>query len=521
MLTLRAEKERAHYVRYTTVTLLALGVIDRAIVIGGFGGRYVSSDDGVIWVAAMHYGQGIFHGPYYYGQNYGPMLEALIAAPFTRLGIPLWWLMPIVTTVLGLLPYWSFALWHQKHGRTAAAACFAALPMLMPVEFSMMTTMSRGFITGLAPLAFLPWILDIRNATMRTLLTGMVVAAAWYINPNSVIFSAAYLCWYVITQRPWTKHMLLAASGLLPAVLAHWYSQEWCEAHPERASHYLDPRTLLFEPVQFSAAVSYLDGHFRWLMPLLWPYGSLTVVLLAGMVLLSVRDGRADRTTSLLVALLLIAYSLGTWKTQDGEDWVFFPLSRMFLAMPLLIAWESALFVQERRLKTRWAAVIVGLAVICAIQRAALLDTSIRTQVTAPYSTVGIDAREYLVDDEERLRRICDERGAGLIVPLQAGGGMWPTFRAYLYPAIDQRLPATYLARSDRQYWQHERIARSVVPTVLFTGGDAPHWDRILARDRRFERLSATGFDDVHILSGNAERTDSLVTWLYTELNKP
>ncbi len=515
------EADRAHCTRYTTAALLAIGAVDRAIVISGFSSRYVSTDDGVIWAAAVHYGRGIFHGPYYYGQNYGPMLEALIAAPFTRLGVPLWWLMPAVTTVLGLLPYWSFALWHQKHGRTVAAACFAALPMLLPVEFSMITTMPRGFISGLAPLAFLPWILDMRNTAMRSLFTGTVVAAAWYINPNSTIFSTAYLSWYLTTQRPWPKHALFTALGLVPVVLAQWYSQAWCSEQPDRAAHYLDPRSLLFEPERFVTAVGYLDGHFRWLMPLLWPWGSLTLALLAFMLFLSIRGTSAGRTTSLIAALLLIGYSLGMWKTQDGDDWVFFPRSRMFLAIPLLLAWESSLFVHERHLRARWAIAVVGLVILCTIQHVALLDTSVRKQVTASFSTVGIDSREYLVDDEERIRSICDERGAGLIVPLQAGGGMWPAFRAYLYPAIDPQLPPTYLAKSDRQFWQHERIARSVVPTVLFTGGNVPPWDRILTRDHRFEKLSTTGHDDVYILSGNAQRTDSLVAWLATEVNKP
>ena len=515
------EQKRGFPGRYATPALLSLGALDRAIVIAGFGSRYVSTDDGVIWGAAMHYGRGSFHGPYYYGQNYGPMLEALVAAPFTHLGIPLWWLMPIVTTVLGLLPYWSFALWHQKHGRTAAAACFAALPLLLPVEFSMMTTMSRGFVSGMAPLAFLPWILDLRNAHMRSLLTGTAISAAWYANPNSTIFSAAYLCWYVTTQRPWPKHTLFTALGLLPGALAHMFSQAWCEAHPDRAAYFLDPRALLFERDHFANALSYLDGHFRWLMPVLWPYGSLTLVLLVGQVLLAIRHRKPVWTASLLVALLIITFSLGMWKTHDGEDWVFFPRSRMYLALPLLLAWGGALFVHDLPLKTRGAMIIAVLAVTCTIWRATQLETSIRTQVTARYGTVGIDLVEHFVDDEKRIRGICDERGAGLIVPLQAGGGMWPAFRAYLYPAIDQQLPPTYLERNDRQYWLHDRCASSVVPTILFTGGDPPHWDRIRARDQRFERFSADGYEDVYILPGNTTRTDSLVTWLSNELNEP
>jgi len=83
---------------------ILLATVDRAILIEIFGSRYVSTDDAIVWSAAVDYGQGLFRGPYYYGQNYGPMLEALVAAPFTRLGLPMHWLMPAVSSVLALLP---------------------------------------------------------------------------------------------------------------------------------------------------------------------------------------------------------------------------------------------------------------------------------------------------------------------------------------------------------------------------------------------------------------------------------
>lgn len=201
--------------------LLLLGLIDRAVAIILFGSRYVSTDDTIIWAAAVDYGQGLFYAPYYYGQNYGPMLEALIAAPLVRMGVPLWWSMPVVTTFLGNLPYWSFTLWHIKHRRAAAAICIAALPLLLPVEFSLMTTMSRGFITWLAPLALLPWISDLKRSSVRSALTGTVISIAWYINPNSVVFTIGYACWHVLTCRPWPKHAALTLIGLAPGVVAH------------------------------------------------------------------------------------------------------------------------------------------------------------------------------------------------------------------------------------------------------------------------------------------------------------
>ncbi|MBK6370200.1 MAG: hypothetical protein IPF64_10360 [Flavobacteriales bacterium] len=73
---------------------ILLGIVDRMILVHLFGSRYVSTDEAVQWHAAMDYSKGLFHGPFFYGQNYGPMLEALITAPFFRLGVPMYVLLP-------------------------------------------------------------------------------------------------------------------------------------------------------------------------------------------------------------------------------------------------------------------------------------------------------------------------------------------------------------------------------------------------------------------------------------------
>jgi hypothetical protein len=78
MWTMKPER----WTRIAFWTLLSASVLDRCATIMWFGATYSSTDDVLIWSAAVDYGNGIFHEPYFYGQDYGPMLEALLAAPF-------------------------------------------------------------------------------------------------------------------------------------------------------------------------------------------------------------------------------------------------------------------------------------------------------------------------------------------------------------------------------------------------------------------------------------------------------
>jgi hypothetical protein len=89
---------------------ILLAAFERVVLVAFSSSCCVSTDDAVMWHAAVDYAHGRFYGPYYYGQDYGPMLEALVAAPFVRLGVPFRLLMPAVTSFLALVPNWSFAI---------------------------------------------------------------------------------------------------------------------------------------------------------------------------------------------------------------------------------------------------------------------------------------------------------------------------------------------------------------------------------------------------------------------------
>lgn len=498
---------------------ILLAIVDRAILTGLFGSRYVSTDDAIIWSAAVDYGQGLFRGPYYYGQNYGPMLEALVAAPFTRLGLSMFWLMPAVSSLLALLPYWSFSLWHHRHGRHKAALLFALLPLLMPVEFGMMTTLPRGFITGLAPLALLPWILDVRRPWLRSALTGLVVASAWAINPNSVIFSVAYLVWYLLASvRPIVQTGLVVL-GALPALLAHLSAQAWCLEHADRLIHRLEQALPTFDLPRILESIQNLDAHFRWLMPVVWPLPQLLALGLLALVLFTFRERRMALALGLLASLFVILASFTMDKVHDGWGTVFYPLSRMFLGLPLLLCWASAMLLRPGRLFSLGVFGILLIAVGFVGLRTSQTDRVARWNIHAQRDWVGVLPGDFLRSDAQRIHGISKRHGVGLIVPLPVPSLVWPQFRGYLYPVLEPELPPTYVHSNERRYWQRETFQNATVPVILFTGGDPERWNTILALDDRFIAVHDGGPDAVHVLVGNTLPADSIVRTVLDALN--
>src|SRR5690554_1879051 len=73
------------------LTFYLLGIlvfVNRFLILKLFNLEYVGSDDLIFWQAAVDYAQGIFHEPFFYGQDYNFALEAILAAPLINWGVP-------------------------------------------------------------------------------------------------------------------------------------------------------------------------------------------------------------------------------------------------------------------------------------------------------------------------------------------------------------------------------------------------------------------------------------------------
>jgi hypothetical protein len=498
---------------------LVLGVLDRWILIARFGARYVSTDDAILWAGTVDLAQGILRWPYYYGQDYGPMFEALIAAPFTAFGLPLDRLLPTISSALTLLPFWSFALFHHVHGRPRAALTFALMPLLLPVEFGMMTTMPRGFVTGLAALAVLPWLFRSRDTIPGALLTGAAVSFAWYLNPNSLVFSLPYLLWLIGMTKPGIRTCSALLAGTLPAIALHITSQAWCASRPGAIVHRLGYSGWHFDGAATWHGLGRLDEHFQWLCPVFWGYEGVLAPGLVALSILAFRRGDRILSAVIPVALAGIVASLSLPKVHDGWDSVFFPLSRMFLAIPLLVAWALSLSAPPVAAHRTHVLLALLASVTAIAYKAAHVDRVGADQVAAQSKWVSVRPFAELKEDAAALKTLCEAHDVDLIVvPIRLGTRIWAQFRAYLHPTLVPDLPPTYLYGYERRHWQRTEQGQAIHPTILVIGGAEERWAELRARDPRILRLGDLQGDRVHVFTGNDRPTDRLMASMLEDL---
>ncbi|MEO7080939.1 MAG: hypothetical protein ABIY71_05395, partial [Flavobacteriales bacterium] len=417
---------------------------------------------------------------------------------------------PAVSSLLAMLPYWSFALWYHRKGWPTSALVLAAFPLLLPVEFGAMTTMSRGFVTGIALLALFPWLACIKRPRPRSLGLGAVCSLAWYINPNTLVVIPALLIHHVLTQKRWLQCSLFLLLGAALGIAAHLHAQQWCIDHPTWIVHRLQGAKPDLGLSGIIAGLSDLDAHFRWLMPVFWPYGGLLGVWLLSLLTLSFSRTKWAMGVALSVSAFAICLSFTMDKVHDGWNSIYFPLSRIFLGLPLLVAWATATLLGTYR-AGRWIALMVLIVCIGATTIRAWSTSAItERQVQAQWRWVGVKPYDMLLDDAKRLLEVSKVEHIGLITPTRTGF-IWPQFRAYLHPVLQPGLPPTYLAGYERRYWVKQAFSDSVVDTLLITGGSTDQWASICEEDPRFIRIVDSGKDEVHILRGNTLPTDSIL----------
>lgn len=99
--TLRRQKHligcQGKRMRLLILALLLIVFIYRGYLLINYCAFYVDDDQALMWNGAAAMAHLCFPEPCFWGQNYGSMFEALIAAPFYWLGIPLNILLPLAT----------------------------------------------------------------------------------------------------------------------------------------------------------------------------------------------------------------------------------------------------------------------------------------------------------------------------------------------------------------------------------------------------------------------------------------
>lgn len=316
------------------ISLLILVIAYRIFILINFGFIYTDSDQSVMWLGTADYAQGIFHEPCFYGQSYNTMLESLLAVPLYKMGIPLYMALPITTTLMTLFPFVFIAFLTFMKRSKKTGLLILIIPMLLPIEYDLITSLSRGFVTGIAVVSLSFFTLFRPYHRSSFFLFGLLMVVGFTVNSNSILLSFPCLL-YLFSQNLKNKYFYIFTSiGVFLGSMFHFMIYVFYLTHPAYNIH---KYKLQISANYFKEGINHLDDLFNSVTPLFWHQGYLLLVFPLVLSLLFYRRKMVYESiiTSIIPFMLLLTLFLS--KIYDGSNFVFFSYARMYLAVPVLL----------------------------------------------------------------------------------------------------------------------------------------------------------------------------------------
>lgn len=454
---LRLKEFQLSFLAVVTLLVAVAYLTKLASVLFNFSFIYSDMDQALIWYETFELRNGRIHSLRFFGQNYGSILEAVVAFPMVFL--PYNVAVPLATVLLTHLPF--FAIYHYLNKSLLGLFWILVILCLMPLEYAMITSMPRDLVTGIA-MASLSLFFFRSNKPAAIAATGFFATFGWSLNQNATILSVLILTYSVIIENKiQIRRIIWVIVGTLPALLIHFGLDYFFKQNPELVTHHA--WQFSYSHLQLTDGLSNLDRHFKWVTPLLTGQGW---ALPAGFLVLSgfaFYRKRIDLALGTLSALIITIFSLGVLKVHDGYESIFLSHERMFLALPVCLAFISGSF----RIASGYPKIILAsLAIVFAITQAGNLQATIDRNVDPELPGTkgfGLFSIEQLETDCEYLAQIAAEQNAEAII---------------IYP--------------NGMYDDSHNYACSVLqPTVLYVqpGYERKHWDFEHLDQARFEKV--------------------------------
>jgi hypothetical protein len=391
---------------------LGVLILDRVISLNRFGFIYTDIDQTILWNGAYDYSRGIFHEPFFYGQAYNFMLESFLAVPLLWLKIPVYMALPIITSFISLLPFVFLALFFKNRKQYFWAYLSLVFPILLPLEYNFLTTISRGFVQAhlFFPFLFLPLFnpQSTRNVTIFYIISALCVIS----NQSSVIIVLPILL-LVYSYHFKSPAFYLKSLLVIPFFICYYLAKHFYEIHPERVVYQMsrirpDGQTFLTSLKN--------TNHFENLFPLFSDWGIVYPFLflfLAGIALVKSMKIEFLFTLSILIALLI---TLAIPKVQEiyPNAGLFYSPSRFYLYLPFLLILSSYLIFKKLELKTVFVYFLLIVAGITFIIKNSTINKTVDKVMKE--TEFPVSKNEELISRANKLNQLVLKHEIDLIV---------------------------------------------------------------------------------------------------------
>lgn len=196
--------------------------------------HWADEDQALMWLGTVYFSNGIFPEPCFWGQNYGAMLESLLAVPFYCMGMPVHYAVPLATTIFTALPI-VFIL--CKINNIDYMLITAGLYIAMDYEFDILLSVPRSLAIGICicTMACIG-LITTRKKFFIVFLSTMAFLGVVITNTAIVILGVT-IAYLFGREKGKIVDMMFYLSGIIPGVLYWWFTRNFYITHPEYSLH--------------------------------------------------------------------------------------------------------------------------------------------------------------------------------------------------------------------------------------------------------------------------------------------
>lgn len=442
------------------ILLLLLNFLNRVLVLQKFAFIYSDADQVMMWIGSYDFHKLEFYEPAYYGQDYNTMLEALLAAPFFGWASPVY-ILPIVTSVLALLPYVLLAIVYYRKQLKIQALFALAIPLMLPPEYDFITSMPRGFVTGLFFAVLASLFIYFESSKWRFFFFALFSLTAFTLNPNVILLLLP--CGLFLLSENYRNKSFYVQSAIGATVGAIYpiYISYFYKHHANYVVHQL--WHIKYSLYNLSVGFSDLNSFFGYITPIFWnQYIFLLLIFIAVPLIFKIQKKQVWFIISIL-SIVATMLTFGIGKIYDGDSSVFLPYARMYLAVPfMIILWVSFMEIKKWKIP---AFVIIGIACCSFMHRAITMDDAVEhAMIPAKNPLLTVYTIEKSTEDCMRIHELVKKFDVNLIIV----ASHWADkFISYGCTSCNTDIPLTLTPSNDRRTWRLIQEKDKVYKTLL------------------------------------------------------
>ena len=418
--------------------------------------RVVDQDQAIYWYAVEEFSRFRFREPFFYGQAYHHLGEALLAVPVVALGVPPWIAVPAASVAVGLAT-WAILAWMAwRRGALGLGVALLGVPAVMPFGYQVL--LSRMFGGGLLLVAVALLVAVSSSSPRRWTTAGFLAALGVALVPNAGLFALVALAWLATTTLRSRKDWALLGGGIAAGVALHGVGRLFYVANPGWVVH--EAPTVEFGLDLLAEGLVNLPRHLGRVTPgvLIHPATLLGAMLIIGAIALRRRTWEV--LAPAIATVLLTVGSLAVAKAHVASPSAFFAYERFFLGLPLA-AGVVALAVVGAWSRSRpawpWSPLACAACVLAlAAPRQVMLEQGVARERAMRPAVGDGNALVAVLDlvDVEEVRRDC----AGIEASAARLGAELVVFstsntRAYACGALSYGKVVTLFLGQERRTW--------------------------------------------------------------------